>query len=96
MRVQFKESIAGRNFTFGRGEFRDLSEIEAKYYISKGIAVEAPSADDRIAKLEAEIERLKGKKKSKKKTEKPEGKRPLKPEEKPASEAKKVSTRPVK
>ena len=79
MRVQFKVSMAGRNVNFGRGEFRDLPEAEAKYYISKGLAIDAPSADEEIAKLKVEIERLKGKKK-------PEEKRPLK---------KKVQTRPV-
>ena len=85
MRIQFKESIGGRNFNFGRGEFRDLPESEAKYYISKGLAVDAPSADDEITKLKDEIERLK----SKGKPKKPEEKRPLE------SKAKEVSTRPV-
>ncbi len=92
MRIQFKESLAGKNINFGRGQFKDLPESEAKYYVSRGYAVEAPSDHDKIAKLEAEIEKLKVKKKSKNKTEKPEGKRPLKP----ASKSKEVSTRPVK
>lgn len=83
MRVQFKKSIGGVNFNFGRGEFRDLPEAEAKYYISKGVAVDAPSADEEIAQLKAKIEELE----SKKKPEKSEEKRPLK--------SKEVSTRPV-
>jgi len=94
MRVQFKQSIGGVNFNFGRGGFYNLPEAEAKYYISKGVAVDAPSADEKIAKLKAEIKRLKSKGKSKKKTEKPEGKRPLKSEDL-KTEVKKVETRPV-
>ncbi len=93
MRIQFKESLAGKNINFGRGQIRDLPESEAKYYISRGYAVEAPSDHDKIAKLEAEIERLKGKEKSKNLVRQfLKRKRPLEP----ASKAKEVSTRPVK
>jgi len=91
MKVQFLQSVGGIGFNYGRGGWYDtllpsnaetfITESDANYYISKGIAKAVE--EDNKPPVKPEVRPLKD-----------PVKKPVK--KKPKSKSKKVSTRPVK
>ncbi|MHA1169812.1 MAG: hypothetical protein ACTSRU_18440 [Candidatus Hodarchaeales archaeon] len=57
IRVQFLESIGGRDFNYGRGGYYTLPASEAEYYIRVGLAEKVKEEEKEVRPLRKKVQK---------------------------------------